>query len=1179
MVHIKNIRMTGFKSFGTGSKTVQLAPGFTCIVGPNGSGKSNSIDAISFCLGTLSKKSMRANKLTDLLYNGVKGDEPAKKAMVEIEFDNHDLKIPIKEKTILVSRELKRNGTGTYRLNGKRSTRTDILDKLRIAGIDCVDGFNIIQQGQISEIVGMSPIQRRELLEGVAGVGQFDDKKEAAIAELDEAQRKMGELNLLINELTIRVDSLRSEKEAAEKWIELGDAIQKLKSELLSVRLITLQKDIDLLNAEIDTENTTISDLEGQKQGVVELNKLQGEVKEKQGELKILEERQFRITEELNSIRIEVAKLEQTKEFTLREVDQKQKDIKRDEKEVGNLNSSIEKMQQQIQQAVKEIQSHGNREQDIQVEVETLKEEIADKESEYEDAKDEYERIERQFRNISDQITKLEISVDMSKSVMDSFDKNKTVKDRQVAEIENEMQKTKDKIASTQDSIDKGTDSLEETQKRVSISEGRLTMYDDKIEAKKTEIGSLSDENLVLKTKIDMIRNSLQQTEEVNVAAQHILDNKDDFPGVLGTLETIIGGEKKIPKTLKHLKHALVAENLSSILNCIHKLKEGVIGSCEFLPMDRMGVSRKNFNKDIEKKFATSSMIVDSIDEAVKLWEKNKNVQVQTITGDIFYPNGLINGGFHRSTAADQLESMNDTLNTKEGELEQHKGELKIHETAKGRIIKAYNLTKKLLQKVEKDIRDSIIQLQHLKENQKQEKQLYERYCNERNSVKSQLEEKKTQVEKMDRELEEFTVNRERIENERDEAKETMESLDVTSLKDNLSRLNIDLMQIENQKSRNEERKENLEASIKENNEKIGQLEKRKVELLKEIEDLNKQHEENNVRINTISGEAAVKENEFSMQKDEIRTKKQEIGERRRGIEKIEKDNSKLDSRIQQCKDTIGEIKINRAKLETEQESLFNEARDNELEIIEMTKEIMDTISPKKHQREIDKLIDSRKKLEPVNMRSIEDFEEQNKRLQQIVDTKKVLIEERQVILDFIVQLETEKTNTFMRAFTKINRAFNEIFKELADGSAQLILENDEDVFSGGVSMEAHPAGKKVKSLESMSGGEKALTALAFIFAIQQSEPQPFYVLDEIDAALDIKNVDKVGRLIAKMAKGTSEFGKAQFLVISHRDILMAKAETIYGTTNVGGITQMMQIQLDEKGLHREITKTKFEEE
>ncbi|MFX0125205.1 MAG: AAA family ATPase, partial [Candidatus Hodarchaeota archaeon] len=196
--------MTGWKSYGPGTVRMPLATGFTVIVGPNGSGKSNSIDGVNFCLGALSKKSMRAEKMIGLIYNGIGGKKPAEKATVEIVFENSDFAIPLKEKEVVVSRELKRNGSGTYRLNGKRTTRTDILDKLRIAGIDVINSYNIIAQGQVGEIVGMNPIERRQLMENLAGVGQFDEKKRTALVELDEAQRRMDELQLLVNEVAKR---------------------------------------------------------------------------------------------------------------------------------------------------------------------------------------------------------------------------------------------------------------------------------------------------------------------------------------------------------------------------------------------------------------------------------------------------------------------------------------------------------------------------------------------------------------------------------------------------------------------------------------------------------------------------------------------------------------------------------------------------------------------------------------------------------------------------------------------------------------------------------------------------------------------------------------------------------------------------------------------------------------
>ena len=234
MVHIKEIRMTGWKSYGPGTVRMPLAKGFTVIVGPNGSGKSNSIDAVNFCLGALSKKSMRADKMVGLIYNGIGGKRKSEKAFVEIVFDNSDYAIPIRESEVIVSRELKTNGSGTYRLNGKRTTRTDILDKLRIAGIDVVNSYNIIAQGQVGEIVGMNPIQRRQMMENLAGVGQFDTKKHSALSELEVANIRMDELQLLVNEVAKRVESLRKEKADAERWSQLDAEILKLKALLIS---------------------------------------------------------------------------------------------------------------------------------------------------------------------------------------------------------------------------------------------------------------------------------------------------------------------------------------------------------------------------------------------------------------------------------------------------------------------------------------------------------------------------------------------------------------------------------------------------------------------------------------------------------------------------------------------------------------------------------------------------------------------------------------------------------------------------------------------------------------------------------------------------------------------------------------------------------------------------------
>lgn len=1166
MVHIKSIRMTGFKSFGNSKTVIDLAPGFTCIVGPNGSGKSNAIDAINFCLGTLSKKSMRAERLTDLLFNGSKGKDPAQSTIVEIELDNKDLKIPVKEELVFISRELKRNGSGVYRLNGKRTTRTDILDKLRIAGIDCVDGFNIIQQGQIGEIVGMSGFQRRELLEGVAGIGQFVDKKEQAIAELDEAQRKMGELNLLINELSTRVDQLKKEKEAAERWIELGDMIKHLKSELLSFKLNIIKEEINTTNNKINKQNQVISKLEGEKQGLLELKELEEEVKTTQR--RIDESRLLRIknSEELSNAKIELVKLEQLLEFNKVNVEQKEQEIEKIEKDKKLATASIDERQNEIQDIIQEFQILDQQKEDLVHKRSQVEKDIQERESEFQEAQEEGQKFTKQLQDLDEDIKTREVSKDISASIVQGFQETKITKNSQILEIEKALEATKSKIMITQEGIDNDTSKFEELKQKIAIYDENMTHNDKKFETIKNTLQNHTDQVLVIKTKIDMINASISK-EESNQATNYIIENKKKFPGVIETLESILGGEEKVPPTLRHLKNAIVIRDLATTLNCIRSLKENVIGSCIFIPLEIVGINQQDLTEQLERKVTSTAMIVKDISEAIELWGENKTVQIQTVTGDVFYPNGLIDGGFHKAAASEQLDPLLKLQKSKEDEISLLMKERNILERARGQIQVAKDITNETAMNLEKKIRDSIIQLQHLKEKHEQEKNHLQGLSNEIIDINKDELEKKIELEKIVREIEELHVSREQIKKKQEETQINMESLNVSGFREQRSHLSEQIIQIEKKTIRIEERKKSFEESIIPSNQRIDQMEIRKNAFFDEINNLKDKEKEIGEGVKEKIEAIWQTEQKQVEVEDEIKNSTNQIDELRREIKRTNRKNSKIEKKIQINKESINEMKIQRAKLDTERESLINEVKDKELEIFEVTEDFIQKINQEEHRSKISNLSSKRKDLEPVNMRSIEDFNVQDDRLQESVNMKKVLKEERNVILDLIAQLEVEKINTFMRTFNKINQAFEEIFQELANGSARLNLENPEDIFEGGVTIEAHPDGKTLKTLESMSGGEKALTALAFIFAIQQSEPQPFYVLDEIDATLDVKNVDKVGRLLAKMSKGTSEFGHAQFIVISHRDILMAKSQSIYGTTNVNGITKVMQVQLDEKGL------------
>ena len=1167
MVHIKNIRMTGFKSFGNGTKSINLNSGFTCIVGPNGSGKSNAIDAISFCLGTLSKKSMRAEKLTDLLYSGGKGKKPAETAIIEIELDNSDFKIPVKEKSVRISRELKRSGSSIYRMNGKRATRSDILDKLRIAGIDCVDGYNIIQQGQIGEIVGMSGIQRRELLEGVAGIRQFEEQKEEAIAELGEAQKKIGELDLLIDEITQRVNQLRKEKQSAERHIEAGEKIRTLQSTILSSRLLQTQQGITSLNGRVNDQNIIIKELEKSKVSLIEIQELEEKLLNKQQEFENFNQRQKDDLQNLNIAKIQLAKLEGRKEFFSEKEEQNQHDLNRIDYDLDSIKKMIEDRGRTVHELIDKIQSLENQRKSLILERTEVEESIKEKEKESYEVEENHERIKKELTEIHEEMTALEVSDEISTSVVESFKESNVTKTKESLEVQKEIDKTVEKIESTKNEIDKATKEYEELKDGVSIYHESAEKQQNKIKSSEIFIREQSDEVLVLKTKIDLIKTSISVEEEGNPALKYILKNKEAFPGIIGTVESSLGGVEEIPTNLMHFKNVVLTQDTQTVLNCIWKLKSEYIGSCKFLPLDRLEIEKSQLAEEIETKFFSSFMVAEDLNIALDLWMEDKTMQVQTFAGDIFHSNGVIEGGFFLSNAECELDTLIEKKKSLEESIEKQNNEKKMQEDVLHRILKAIEISEESTLKIDLNTRDLIIHLQHLSETKNQKKNDLEKIEKELKDIEKAELEKNFELGNIRQKIKEKQLKKKSIEETLEESFSVLKTLDSSNLKSRRSNINDKIFNIEKEKIRCEERKKGIDDSVKSSEEQRNTLIQAKNDLKSQIHLLNEEKTTLATDIKetmTSNSEMGTDVNQWTERTKMIKTDIQLLNKE---VKKKNRQNSRINKDILASKDEINLVKIERARLETEYASVINEIKDKQLDLMEISIEESKKVDPNKLQEKIKEFKDQQKNLEPINMRSIEDFGEQDKRRKKTKIMRKMLSQERKVILDLIVQLEIEKSNTFMKTFNKINSAFDSIFHELADGTAKLILENREDIFSGGVGMVAHPAGKRVKTLESMSGGEKALTALAFIFAIQQTEPQPFYILDEIDAALDVKNVDKVSRLISRMSKGTSKLGYAQFLVISHRDVLMAKADSIYGTTNVNGITQIIQLQLEENKL------------
>ncbi|MFW9778600.1 MAG: AAA family ATPase [Candidatus Heimdallarchaeota archaeon] len=1199
MVHIKEIKMTGWKSYGPATVRMPLAKGFTCIVGPNGSGKSNSIDAVNFCLGLLSKKAMRADSMVNLLYNGIGGKKASEKAIVDIVFDNSDYAIPIREPEITVTRELKRNGTGTYRLNGKRTTRTDILDKLRIAGIDVINSYNIIAQGQVGEIVGMSPNQRRELMENLAGVGQFDEKKQASLKELDEANRRMDELQLLVNEVGKRVESLRKEKEDAERWQTLDTEIRDHRSLLVSYGYHRNNQQISALDEEIGGFRNRQEELMNERTNI------ETKIEEANERIRSLEDQLIRLETSVTEIRTtaEEKNIEKTK------IGEK---VEYNKKTISTNENRVTKLQSRLEQINKQIEEDKTRKEELEEEKKNLMKEIEEtqasraqldmehekKSQEYEEIKNEHEDCERRHRVENDRLTKTQVSFEVAQSMVDAFQNNVNEFERRQGQLEEQIKAAEEKTQELKSIIADDTTRLEEARSRIGDIEEKKVSLDGLIESLDAQIRETNDNYLVQKAQIDTISSFLKtEAGKENPAVSFISDRKNngDLPGVLGEFQNISGSDgAALPSEVGHLSDAIITDTVDHAIKCIQLLKDNAVGAANFIPLERFKLSPTDKFSNIIKKVREQNEIVPDLQAAARAWKKSGST-VTTVEGDVFYSNGIINGGFHLASAQETVETLRAEMKTSQDQLQGLRTQLKEEKENQKKLFQLEKTISESIKKLEENIQNAEIQITQqenqvnlLRENQEQnqteiaplQKQLAEKSI-ERDEQKQQMSFFEENIVKISEELQEIQA--------RLEAADTRPILEkINQVEQQLGKLQGKLGGVESRIESIENQKEERDARITETNNENNTVQMETANLEGEIQVLQEQLSQIDSQLETIL------ENEKQVN-EEFKEVRSELNSQKKYHSTLIKDKETVNEKFTKEEEKVTDLKLQRERLAVEVEKLQEEARDNDISFLPAEAEELRDVDDNKITREISRKTEEKTRLEPVNMKALKEFEEENTRFIELLDRRDILIEERQVILDFIEEIETEKYSVFMKVFRSVNRHFGRIFNELSNGDARLILEKDpkkgEDIFEGGILIEAHPAGKKVASLESMSGGEKALTALAFIFAVQTVDAQPFYILDEIDAALDPMNVRRVAKLLHRMSRGVggddddgdgedtpkrprqTNGASAQFLVISHRDILMAWADRLYGCTNVKGLSSVFSIQMSEdKRLERDAT-------
>ena len=1173
--------MENFKSFGK-KLSIPFFPGFTAITGPNGSGKSNIADAILFVLGPKSSKVIRAGRLTDLIFNGGKKHKnPAKYCKVSLVFDNTQRRMPVDSDEVTLTRMIKRaplkknpdNYYSYFYVNNHSSSFSDFINVLvhaRISG----EGYNIVKQGDVTNIIEMGSIDRRRIIDDIAGISNFDsDIKKAKKEEID-VDTNLDRIWIILKEISSQIRQLKSDRDEAYRYKELKDQLYETKAKIAQKKKQDVESQIAEINHQIESYeqeqdglDKKVTELKNQyaksQNELQEIEKKIGdvggdEVKEIKEKIDSLRGEEIKVKERINYSNDEILEIQNEQEGQKIILDGTEKDLEKYVSQKDNLNNQIEEKQAELKEKEKELSElketivqHDDKSMDLSHELAKMREEFNEKTSELHE-------IKLKRNRFTDKIEALELQIAEMQETKSAYEFELKDIDWQASEFKNDHQKKTKKVKDIEKNLfDKKK------------CESELTEQLNDLE---NAIRKLQREQSKLHAEYDALQ-SVQS--RYNRAVNEILKARNEglLEGIHGTIAELAHVDEKYQTAVGISAGArmqsIVVDNDSAAANAIQFLQKEKLGRATFLPLNKMASGKPRgkalmtikdpsahgfaidlvkFNDEYQSAFwyvFGDTIVVDSLKDARRLMG---GVRLVDLKGSLIEASGAMRGGSNSKTHL----SFSDIDRSK---LEKVTQELNDAITSQDALSKELAELKKEVIELESNLRDFRTEA----DKEMQVKDLGVR----RKEFEGKLEVIGKDLETKIREKEALDLRKQELISKIEKHAQRLDELN--SIKEEKGKLLLKGTKKEQaQKARNlEEEVSKLNETVLRHSSEKDALEK-KIELLIErkeeisngIESKKKEIEKHESSIEELKQSRSNYRDELKalMAVEEQMTGKiKELSANRDKIYRetvsAENDLDKINTRIESYYDLISRAKYRLPTLEDAVRELDEELK---LYNVEITGNKMPNVESLKDSMKV--IEESMRELEPVNMRALEEYEHQTERKTKLDEDVKHLKDQKKNLVELVKEITAKKKDRFYDVFDEINKNFKEAYARLSEGGeAELKLEDSENIFESGLTMKARPRGKKVLLLSALSGGEKSIASLAFIFAIQNYDPSPFYVLDEVDMFLDGVNAETVSRMIKQNALDS------QFIMVSLRKIALKEANHIYGVTmRETGISEMI---------------------
>ena len=1172
--------MENFKSFGK-KLTVPFFPGFTAITGPNGAGKSNIADAILFVLGPKSSKVMRAGRLTDLIFNGGKKHKnPAKYCRVSLVFNNKERRMPIDSDEVTLTRMIKRaplkndphNYYSRFYINGKSSSFNEFekcLLHARMSG----DGYNIVKQGDVTSLIEMGNIDRRRLIDGIAGISNFDNDIKKAEKEQENVDTNMERIRIILGEISSQIRQLKNDRDGAYRYKELKDQLYENKAKIATKKKQDIETQIAEVGKQITTYETEKNKLDEKnkdlKKQYTELQKELEEMEKKIGDVGGDEVKE--IKEKVNNLRSEEVKVEERINYTNDEIRESQNEQKELEINLENIEKELTEHKTQKEELEKQINEKQEQFKEKETELNSLKENIAQSDDKSMELTHELAKMREEYNEKNTEIHELKLKRNRFTDKIEALE-------LQIAE----MQETKSTYEFELKDINWQSDEFKKDHKEKNKKTRDLEkkLFDKK--KQETELTEqLADlEKAILRlqreqAKLQAEHDALQTMEgKYNRAVNEVLNARDaGIEGIHGTIAELAQVDKKFETAVEIAAgarmQAIVVEDDKVAAKAIKFLQKEKLGRATFLPLNKMipGKPRgkalmtvkdpksHGFAFDIVKfkeeyrgafwYVFGDTVIVDTLDDARRLMG---GVRLVDLKGSLVEASGAMVGGSRPKThlsfskidrgkleeitqelqnAIKNQEKLSNEITELKKEITEIENNLSGFRTEadKETQVKDLDVRKKeytgKLELINKDLEEKTKEKEEL-ENKKKE-------------VISKIEEYKKRIEELDKIKEEKGKNL--LKGTKKELAQKARKLEeeVSNLHENILTATSEKEALDKKIELLEERETEITDKIKNETKQVETLKN----TIKELKESRSKYRDELKALMNVEDQMTGKVKELTVKRDQIYKK----------TVSVENELDKINTRAESYYDLISRAKYRLPTLEEsikeiEQElKLYNvEIKDKKLPNVESLKDSVKTIE------------ESMRELEPVNMRALEEYEHQTERKKKLDDDVKHLKDQKKKLNKLVDGITEKKKEKFFEVFDAVNRNFKDIYAQLSEGGeAELELEDQDNLFESGLTIKARPRGKKILLLSALSGGEKSMASIAFIFAIQKYDPSPFYVLDEVDMFLDGVNAETVSRMVKNKAQDS------QFIMVSLRKVALKEANHVYGVTiRDTGVSEMI---------------------